>query len=801
MAQKKKKKEEHVRPTYIDSFYKKYNAQILKTMKGDEYYDYFMKCCTTGRNEYAFSNRQVTKEVDETWVNAVEAVIKPMGEIINNPRNFIKREEIIVNVALSKKVEAESIRHLCSHGNMIDEVNGDKVRPNRLLQVTKEDSINTYENRFAYTVLEMAWEFVDLRYEALFAAMGDEFGSHLLIKSDSHSYLENVQAFLDLKIHQNEDVIENDDNSNSVFARIARIHRDLATYRSSGFAKQVAKFGKIKPPLIKTNAIKKNPRFKACQKLWDFILTYKDVGYKIEIREQSNEIQDEFLNDIYNSIIFNYMILKHHLEDNRDRLIDASKPIRKDVTRPKYIKDIIEEPVANADLHYDEIKHVLVEKVTKQDLIKLEADERRRLVEEQEAAEKARLKEEERIRKEEEKARKLEEAKAEAARLKEEERLERERRAKALEEEREAFLKAQNDRDFTEEIGKAVEQFQKNREAFVKKRTSEKKAEAARIEREEKERLAAEKKEAARIAAIEKAEAERIAAEQKAEEDRKAAEVAVAEKAAEKAKLEADKAAAERAEAENRKAIEKLVKEKEKAVAEAEKKQAEADRLAADAKAAKDAAEAAMKEAKAKADEELSARRKAEAELEEAKRAAEEHIAATEKAEKEKLDAEQKITETKQALDNAIAEANEAKQKADAEIENARRTKDNLDADLKQREDDLAETKKKAEILRQEIRVAEAEKAAALKAAAEQAAGKAYRVEAADGEKLNKKQKKADKLKAKRDQKKAQEQQMRERQMQRNAEIAEQKRREQEALQEAAREAAQKEQKKGFFRK
>ena len=140
----------------IDPIYKKYTSSVIKTLASTDFYQYFMDVIASGKTEYQFSNRRVEKEVDETWVKAIEAVIDPMQKIINNPRNFIMQEEIIVNVALAKKATPDTIQHLARHGDMIDSVKGTDVRPNRLMEKTKEDTWNTYENRFVYTLLEMA---------------------------------------------------------------------------------------------------------------------------------------------------------------------------------------------------------------------------------------------------------------------------------------------------------------------------------------------------------------------------------------------------------------------------------------------------------------------------------------------------------------------------------------------------------------------------------------------------------------------------------------------------------------------
>ena len=73
---------------------------------------------------------------------------------MDKPRTFIEEDQQVVNIALAKKFTAESVKHLSMHSEMVDRVREDgTVEPNKVLNVFKEESINTYENRFVYTLL------------------------------------------------------------------------------------------------------------------------------------------------------------------------------------------------------------------------------------------------------------------------------------------------------------------------------------------------------------------------------------------------------------------------------------------------------------------------------------------------------------------------------------------------------------------------------------------------------------------------------------------------------------------------
>lgn len=455
----------------IDPIYRAYSMRVIKYLASTEFYDYFMANLESGKNTFQFSNRKVEKSVDEAWVLAIEAVIKPMEEIIANPRNFIVQEEVIVNIALAKRVTPESIRHLSQHGNMIDTVTDDNVRPNRLMNKFKEDTWNTYENRFVYTLLEMVYEFVDKRYEAIFAALGEEYGAYLKLNSQVQSYHEAVTANIDLRIQQEENLIATDEKNETIFSRIARLHRIFSNFRQTSFAQEVAKYGKIKPPLVRTNAIAKNQNFKACHKLWNFILAYSDIGYSIKIFEQSTDFDDSFTRDVYHSILFNYIILKNHLEDPKDREINLNKKFKKKQIKPKFVTEIIEEIVKDYDLPDIEIRKVLIEELTKKQLMEEEEETRLKLVEakEKEMLEKQRQEklEQERQKKEAEKER----LRQEKAALREHERLQKEQEAELLRQKKEQERREKADLARIKRLYDELEFFKSHREQHVKYRS------------------------------------------------------------------------------------------------------------------------------------------------------------------------------------------------------------------------------------------------------------------------------------------------------------------------------------------
>ena len=245
----------------IDPIYQKFSRSIIRTLESTEFYEHFMDTISRGKNEFQFSNRKVEKVVDLSWVDAVEDSLEGFQNIISNPRNIIREDEIIVNVANAKKAGPDVVRHLAQHGSMVENFNEEtgEVRPSRLMQKLREDSTELYENRLVFTVLEHAFHFVQIRHNALMDAMSEEYGAKLKVTSNMENVKELVHLDMFLHIKEKDDILETDEKNREVFDRISRIYRVLGTFMNSQFAEQMKQINRVKGNITKTNVLKKHP--------------------------------------------------------------------------------------------------------------------------------------------------------------------------------------------------------------------------------------------------------------------------------------------------------------------------------------------------------------------------------------------------------------------------------------------------------------------------------------------------------------------------------------------------------------
>lgn len=544
MAQETKSQNKQKKSSLIDPIYTKFVRGVTRAIGSTEFYEFFMDAVSRAQNEFQFSNRKLVKTVDLTWVDAIEESLDAFQKIISSPRNVLKEEDLIVNVANAKKSGAETVRHLAQHSGLVDSFDEERneVHPGRLMQRYREESWGLYENRLVFTTMEFAYHFVKIRHDALFEAMSDEFGAKLKVQSDMESATEHVHMDMFLHIKEIDSALETDAKNGDAFSRISRIYRILSVYMNSAFAQQMSKLERIKGTVNKTNVLKRNKDYHEILSLFEFLRKYNDIGYTIRVVEQSPEINEQFQQDIYRNILFNYLILKGYLEDEEDRTVPVEPKERRRTLKPKFIKQIVEELTEDYDLPDVEIRKVLIEELTKEQLMREEKAERLRLVEEQEKKrreEKKRLAAEKKAEAERRRAEREAEAERRRAEQEEAERRKQMERMQREAENRRWSKSFQNELDyFNEHLEERKEERRKAEEALRQRAAEEQDyadavrllEEAAQRKKEEQERARIRRKEEK-----ERREREKLLEEQKALREKQEAEERLRQKQAEEA--------------------------------------------------------------------------------------------------------------------------------------------------------------------------------------------------------------------------------------------------------------------------
>lgn len=349
---------------YVHETYLNMNRdEVQESLKDDRFYNYFYNLLETGSNYCKFSNAKLVKNIDESWVKAIEEAMPSLHYVIVNPRKFIEEDREVVNVAMARNITTESIRHLLQHSNLIDEYKEDgTVIPSRILNVYKEESLNIYENRFICTLMAELQYFVNKRFNMIFEVSKDEVGTFFEMKSRVDNYTEVVEYNLTVNIKEKQTDVNNETENANIFARIIKIHQQINMLAATEFIGLMRRYPAVVHPIVKTNAIGKNKDYKACHKLWNFIHSYNRVGYKVNIVKQEPIISRQFERDIYNTLIRDYAMVHNNMEFHNE--VDVDRPPKEKKMDVKQIRQLLDEIVRNTELSDSNLRKLVSKELT-----------------------------------------------------------------------------------------------------------------------------------------------------------------------------------------------------------------------------------------------------------------------------------------------------------------------------------------------------------------------------------------------------------------------------------------------------
>ena len=611
----------------INELYSKYTEGVGYALEEDKYFQYLFEMIQAGDNTLEQKNRILHKVVDERWLTVVEEGIEAIFNIVDKPRRFITTSEEVVPVALAKKITSDSVRHLSQNTQYITTNEVGDIMPTKILNVTTEESYDLYENRFVYHLIQRLFAFVDKRTDVIFWSTGDETCNVMSMESKVDDAYEEISYKVEMTIKNRQSLVENDNDNMDIFKRIDRVRRMSRVLRTSSFCDIMNGCSKVHSPIQRTNLMMKDPDYRTCYKLWQFIEGYDEVGYTIEEQDSTLQFDEEYLLQMYINMITNYTVFKSLLVSDPRKMSEIETKKREPV-KPKFVKEIKEEIVEDRNIPDVEIRRVFVEEVTQ---AQLDAEEK--------------LKEE--TAKREELENSVSELQFQMESLNQQ--LEYLDQIRAQLEEQQAELEQQHSEEMAAYEKQLADEKQARAEAqeAVEQAQTEARMMVETVQREAAEEVAAERKKAAE----EVAEAQRKAVEEVAEAQRKAANeiaaiqresdasVSAIKEEAQNQLAKAQKITEEKIAAAQRKAAEEIAEAQRKATKEIAEEQREAAEKIAEVK------ENARKEVKAAKEEMKASKNAAEKEIAEVKKAAEKEIESIKKVTEKQVKAAQKAKE------------------------------------------------------------------------------------------------------------------------------------------------------------
>ena len=297
----------------FDQYYRSYKY-MQKHLASDFTANYLhsnMEDADNGKD--VLSGKLHEKVIDMEWVIAIEDTIPYIEKAIDEQRRFIIENNEVYRIDKAKIINKDSVKHLIQHTNFIDNIDErGKVTPNRVLTIEREDSYETYENRFLITLIETALNFVADKYRKMADAPTDTFNK-LVMERDmvlnnqritfkteySNEVKDSQDAMLDVQDYENL----------SDFDRVRRIRAKLNSFLNTDMMIALKKCIRVKPPINRTNLMTKNPNYKASLDLFLYLGAYNKPGYEIIGKEFSGKMDKEVQEAVYLSQGFEHFMI------------------------------------------------------------------------------------------------------------------------------------------------------------------------------------------------------------------------------------------------------------------------------------------------------------------------------------------------------------------------------------------------------------------------------------------------------------------------------------------------------------
>lgn len=248
------------------------------------------------------------------WLDIIEEVCPYIDNIIRTPKVALISEAEVTTVERARKTTVDTVKNLSRHTDYIDKLDkktGD-VKPSKLLVVHSEETFNTYENRFIYTLILNLIRYITEK-EELLKNLKATSEKELEYKASTTNGKEKIKVNIMINTKptgSSNDEADLEKKRNAIRKRIEKIKKFTNYWLASEIITSLEKQHAIlvMPPIKKTNLILKNPNFQMATKLWDFL--YREEEIKKQKADGLNTKGDNLLRGILdNSFLMDYYVI------------------------------------------------------------------------------------------------------------------------------------------------------------------------------------------------------------------------------------------------------------------------------------------------------------------------------------------------------------------------------------------------------------------------------------------------------------------------------------------------------------
>ena len=263
------------------------------------------------------------------WLDIMEQTVPYIDNILRNPNRFIINEEDVVKIELARRVTVESIKHLARNTNLIQDIDkktGD-VKPSKILNINKEESFNTYENRFIYTLIQNMKMFIDRKKNSVVNESSFNCNNDITYNGKCSLGEENVNIELKLNntIKSSNKIV--DKSGNDIASRIEKLNQRITDLTSMEVYKNIHRLhvALVTSPIKKTNVILKNVNFQYAVKLWNYLQEHVSDESSVATNDDASYDDKGQLKKYFDeSFLLDYLVSRT-LTDFKNKKMDKEK--------------------------------------------------------------------------------------------------------------------------------------------------------------------------------------------------------------------------------------------------------------------------------------------------------------------------------------------------------------------------------------------------------------------------------------------------------------------------------------------
>ena len=300
------------------------------------------------------------------WIEEVVFTIPYIVKAFENANKNLISEEEILKMELIKKVSVDSIKHLTKHTNFVtkfDEKTGDVI-PEKLLNSNKEESYNTYENRFLYTLVSLIQDFIIVRERN---ANKDVLSKGKNVQNKNYMAKTKFRREkIRINLEYNAERIEGVESDDDLEVKVGQIKEGIKTIKSTDIYKTIAskRVILVKSPLKMTNVLLKNVNYQYAVKLWNYLNDNFDIKNKSVVNKETPAATKTTKKLVDEEFLLSYMIFNRinvQRNKNKKQKLELTKE-----EKDKAVNGLINQMIMiNPDMVEEELKAMIVNKYIK----------------------------------------------------------------------------------------------------------------------------------------------------------------------------------------------------------------------------------------------------------------------------------------------------------------------------------------------------------------------------------------------------------------------------------------------------